>query len=158
MTVLIFALSALLATLCFTVLGAGIRHVPDGEAWVIHRRSRYSRILRPGWRFVWPLLERVVHNAKLINHRVDLPLRNASDPSITGQRATLYYQIIEPERSGARLADIDHVVEEAAREQASALSAAGREIDVLAERLKPLLNLQLGALGLRVTRCQLPGA
>lgn len=154
MTALLLALLAL----ALFILGAiGLRRVPESEAWVVHRFGRYARTLRPGWRFVLPPLERVALKVPLIGHRIDLPLKIETDPRVTGQRATVYYQILEPERSGYRLADLDHVVEEAAREQASALANAGRDLDALADRLKPLLNLQLGSMGLRVTRCQLPG-
>lgn len=138
--------------------GASTRRVPEGQAWVVHRFGRYARTLRPGWNPLAPVVERVTQRVSLINHRIDLPLRSGFDPRATAQRATIYYQIMEPERSGAQLADIDSVVAAAAREQAGALADAGRELDVTAERLKPLLNLQLGGMGLRVIRCQLPGA
>jgi regulator of protease activity HflC (stomatin/prohibitin superfamily) len=156
--------SLLILTLAISILGTAallaccLHRVPEGEAWIVQRRGRFARVLRPGLRFSWPLREKIAQHVKLIGHRVDLPVRNAFDPRATSQRATLYYQILEPERSGAQLADIDSVVAEAAREQAGALVSAGRQPEVLAERLKPLLNLQLGALGLRVTRCQLPGS
>jgi len=148
----------LLATVGLGLVAVIARRVPEGEAWLVHRRGRYARVLRPGWHVIWPGIERVVNHVSLINHRVDLPLRRTPDHNVTAQRATVYFQIVEPERSGAQLADLDHLVEDAAREQAGALSAAGRDLDSLTERLKPLLNLQLNGLGLRVIRCQLPGA
>ncbi len=139
-------------------LALAMHRVPEGEAWIVQRRRRFARVLRPGLRFSWPLLESITQHVSLIGHRIDLPLRNAFDPRVTSERATLYYQILEPERSGAHLEHIDSVVSEAAREQAGALASSVSQPDVLAERLKPLLNLQLSALGLRVTRCQLPGS
>jgi regulator of protease activity HflC (stomatin/prohibitin superfamily) len=156
MSALLIACLAFCAALALVL--AGLRRVPESEAWVVQRFGRYARTLRPGWRYVWPLLERVSQHVALIGHRIDLPLHARGATSATGQRATLYYQILEPERSGSQIADIDHVVEAAAREQADALALAGRDLDTMADRLKPLLNLQLGQLGLRVTRCQLPGA
>lgn len=149
-----------LIALAFLLLlaAASTRRVPEGQAWVVHRFGRYARTLRPGWNPLAPLVERVTQRVNLINHRVDLPLRSGFDPRTTAQRATIYYQILEPERSGAQLADIDNVVAAVAREQACALTQAGRELDAAAERLKPLLNLQLGGMGLRVIRCQMPGA
>ncbi|MGQ0800675.1 MAG: SPFH domain-containing protein [Pseudomarimonas sp.] len=152
-----------LTLFAFTFLGlvgalaSGVHHVPEGEAWIVQRRRRFSRVLRPGLRFCWPLLESITQHVNLIGHRIDLPLRNARDPRVTSERATLYYQILEPERSGAQLENIDSVVSEAAREQAGVLAGSVSQPDLLAERLKPLLNLQLGALGLRITRCQVPG-
>ncbi len=156
MSALLLACLVLCAALALVL--AGLRRVPESEAWVVQRFGRYARTLRPGWRYVWPLVERVSQHVALIGHRIDLPLQSGAAGNVTGQRATLYYQILEPERSGPQIADIDHVVEVAAREQADALARAGRDLDSMADRLKPLLNLQLGELGLRVTRCQLPGA
>jgi regulator of protease activity HflC (stomatin/prohibitin superfamily) len=99
MSALLIACLAFCAALALVL--AGLRRVPESEAWVVQRFGRYARTLRPGWRYVWPLLERVSQHVALIGHRIDLPLHARGATSATGQRATLYYQILEPERSGS---------------------------------------------------------
>lgn len=141
------------AALLFMLLLAGIRRVPEGTALTVSRLGRYARTLEPGLRFVLPGLERASKPVALINHRIQLPLDGGE---ASAKPAAFYYQIIEPKRSGHQLNDIDSVVEREVRQLlgASLVPAAG-DIDALNGRVKQALNAHLGALGLRVTRCQL---
>lgn len=147
-------LASTLALLCVLVL-AGIRRVPEGRAYTVHRFGRYARTLRPGWRFVVPMLEKVSAPVELINHRIELLL--ADLPEASGG-ASLYYQIVEPERSGGMLDEIDAFVRREARsELESLLASAGRDAELVNQRFKQALNLRLSQLGLLVTRCQFGG-
>ncbi len=134
------------------LLLAGVRRVPEGTAFTVHRFGHYARTLAPGLRFALPLVERVSAPVELINHRIQMPI----DASVEGAaRAAFYYQIVEPERSGDQLDDIDRVVEREVRELLdAALASAGRDADAVSGRLKQALNERLATLGLRVTRCQ----
>ncbi|MFA5684446.1 MAG: SPFH domain-containing protein [Lysobacteraceae bacterium] len=136
--------------LLFILALMSVRRVPEGSAFAIHRFGRYARTLSPGLRLMIPLIERVAAQVELINHRIQLPL-DADD----GQRAALYYQIVEPARAGDKLAEIDAVVEREARAQLSSLLAAANDPDAFCPNLKNGLNARLESLGLRVTRCQL---
>jgi regulator of protease activity HflC (stomatin/prohibitin superfamily) len=143
----------LLAAAPMLALLAGLRRVPEGTAFTVHRFGHYARTLAPGLRFALPLIERVSPPVALINHRIQLPLDGVGGAA---QRAAFYYQIVEPERSGDQLDDIDNVVEREVRQMLDVvLDSAGRDVDALNGRLKQALNERLGALGLRVTRCQL---
>ena len=75
----------------------------------------------------------------------------------TSARGAVYYQILEPERAGDALDDVDALVEREARSSLVALASGPvrDEAVALAARLKSDLNQRLGNLGLRVTRCQL---
>jgi regulator of protease activity HflC (stomatin/prohibitin superfamily) len=148
------AAAALLALLALTLAVAlgGLRRVPDGSVHTIHRFGRYVRALGPGLHFSWPLIEQVGHRIDLIGHQVVLPLGADSQ-----RAATVYFQILDPERAGAVLDQIDAMVEREAIRRLRVLSAA-TESGSLAASLKQELNAQLGALGLRITRCQLGGA
>ena len=142
---------ACLPLLAFLLVG--LRRVPEGTAYTVHRFGHYARTLSPGLRFVTPLIERVSSPITLINHRVQLSLEanNAASP-----RAAFYYQILEPARSGDQLDAIDQLVErEVSQLLEAVLAAAGRDVEALNGRVKQALNERLGTLGLRVTRCQL---
>lgn len=138
--------------LIIALLLAGVRRVPEGSAFTVHRFGRYARTLAPGLRFALPLVERVSGPVELINHRIQLPLESGGE----ADGAALFYQIIEPERSGDMLERIDAVVEREARLQLDALLAGvSRDSELLNGRFKQALNERLASLGLRVTRCQL---
>ena len=117
----------------------------------MHRFGRYVRALGPGLHFTWPVIDQIAHRIALIGHQVEL----ASDGRRT---AVVYFQILDPERTGAVLEQIDAMVEREARRRLAQLGDTDGNDSSLAARLKLDLNIQLGALGLRNTRCQLPVA
>lgn len=128
----------------------GLRRIPEGTVCTIHRFGRYVRAIGPGLHFTWPLVDRIAHRVSLVGHQVEL----ATDGRCA---AVVYFQILEPERAGAVLEQIDAMVAGEASRRLRALSASvSAEPGGLAARLKQELNAQLGALGLRITRCQLP--
>jgi regulator of protease activity HflC (stomatin/prohibitin superfamily) len=131
------------------LVAAGLRRVPEGVGLTVHRFGRYVRTLRPGLHFTWPLIDRIGHRVNLIGHQIDMP-------RITGTHcaATVYFQILEPERAGEWLERVDAVVEDEARSHLRQMAGGGGAGPDDA-RLKSDLNARLGELGLRVTRCQL---
>ncbi|MCX7557442.1 SPFH domain-containing protein [Xanthomonadaceae bacterium JHOS43] len=131
---------------------AGMRYVPEDTVLTVHRFGRYVRTLMPGLRFTLPMLDKVVHRVRLVGHQVEVPLQGS-----TAAHADVYYQILEPERTGDALERIDALVERHVRQALSALlpAHAAEDADGLAARLKHDLNDELATLGLHVTRCNL---
>jgi regulator of protease activity HflC (stomatin/prohibitin superfamily) len=137
------------------LLLAGLRRVPEDTVCTVHRFGRYARTLTPGLRFTLPFIDHIAHRVRLVGHQVELAPQ-AIDADVAA-RGAVYYQILEPERAGNVLDDVDALVEREAVSSLIALVAepVRDEAAALALRLKTDLNLRLGALGLRVTRCQL---
>lgn len=130
---------------------AGLRRVPEGRVYTLHRRGRFIRSLPPGLHFTVPWLDQVAHQVELIGHQVAVPT--------AASRAEVFFQILEPARTGAALDDVDRLVEEMAGDRLRALAPIGGALEPgqLALQLKQDLNGRLGALGLHVTRCRLAG-
>lgn len=130
----------------------GLRYVPEDTALTVHRFGRYTRTLTPGLRFTVPVLDRVAHRVRLVGHQVEVPVHGEA-----AARAAVYYQILEPQRAGNALDDVDSLVAQRAREALSSLAASDGDgsTEAIAARLKRELNDGLAALGLRVTRCNL---
>lgn len=133
---------------------AALRRVPDGQVHTVHRFGRYVRALPPGLHLVWPGLDRVAQRVLLIGHHLQLP---ASEFGQCRAGGDLYYQILDPTRTGDALERVDSLVlgeaqallAEVANEGASPAPA------VSAEALKRALNERIDKLGLRVTRFSL---
>lgn len=142
------------------ILGAGLafaslRRIPEDTVCTVHRFGRYVRTLQPGLRLTVPFVDHIAHRVRLVGHRVELlPQALASGTAAGGE---VYYQILEPERAGDALDDVDALVEREACVQLAALARddADAESAALSQRLKSALNTRLGALGLRIIRCQL---
>ncbi len=134
---------------------ASLRRVPEDTVCTVHRHGRYVRTLTPGIRFTLPFVDKIAHRVRLVGHQVELPAQSFG--SETSARGAVYYQILEPERAGDALDDVDALVEREARQCLAAIAAGElpSESTALAGRLKQELNQHLGRLGLRITRCQL---
>lgn len=152
-------MTALLAVMC--ILGAGLayaslRRVPEDMVCTVHRFGHYVRTLTPGVSFTMPFVDHIAARVRLVGHQVDLPSQTFG--AHTAACGAVYYQILEPERAGDALDDVDALVTREACQRLAAMAANDdtvTESNALACQLKSDLNQRLGALGLRVTRCQL---
>ena len=152
-------MSVLLAIL--VALGAGLviaslRRIPEDTVCTVHRFGRYARTLSPGLRFTVPFVDRIAHRVRLVGHQIDLPPQPLDSRTRAG--GAVYYQILEPQRAGEVLDEVDALVAREATAQLAAIAsteAASAEVAVLASQLKTDLNRRLERLGLRVTRCQM---
>lgn len=128
----------------------GLRRVPDGTVLTLHRRGHYLRTLQPGLRLTLPFFDRVGQQVPLVGHHLEFGIENRA-------QAELYFQILEPERTGAALDQVDAVVTQTARERLVGLvgGASDAETAGLCERLKTEMNTALSAIGVHVTRCRL---
>lgn len=156
MNALLIVMFALGAGLAF----ASLRRIPEDTVCTVHRFGHYVRTLTPGFRFTLPFVDRIAHRVRLIGHQVDLPPQTFG--AHIAARGAVYYQILEPERAGDALDDVDALVEREACQGLAAIAAndetmerVNAEPGALAGRLKSDLNQRLGSLGLRITRCQL---
>lgn len=146
--------SALTASLCFALSLAALRRVPQGEVHTVHRFGRYVRTLAPGFHLVWPVVDRVAARVLLIGHHLQLPAR-AHGPMQAG--GDLYYQILDPARTGDALERVDSLVldEAAAVLEEVANQGAQPEAAYSAETFKKALNERMSGRGLRIIRCSL---
>lgn len=144
-------LSAMLL-LSLGLLLTGMRYVPEDTALTIRRFGRYARTLLPGFRYTFPLLDQVAHRVRLVGHQVMVPMHGDA-----ATHASVYYQILEPERTGDALENVDALVGRQVSRALYALSQSQHpdNLENLALQLKHDLNHDLAALGLHVTRCNL---
>jgi regulator of protease activity HflC (stomatin/prohibitin superfamily) len=152
MTVLLLVMFALGAGLA----AASLRRVPEDTVCTVHRFGRYVRTLTPGLSFTVPFVDRIAHRVRLVGHQVDLPPQRVDAHTHAG--GAVYYQILEPERAGQALDEVDALVVREASAHLAALAdneSAQPEVMALSSQLKTELNRRLGSLGLRVTRCQM---
>lgn len=132
------ALLVLAAVLLVLALAAtGLRRVPAQRAATVRRFGRYRRTLGPGWHWLLPI-ERTGKPVELLNHH----LRVQRD----GRAAELYFQVLEPEKAGETIENVDEFVAQKAREAVDACTTSEFKFD---------LNRLVAPKGLRVVRCAL---
>ena len=118
---------------------AGWRRVPAGCVATLQRGGRYRRPLDPGWHWVVPGFESLGSPVPLIGHRLDV--------RTTASQAALHFQILEPERAGATLDQVDAWMGAQARDTLRCLPDAAPDL------IKTELNRRVAGHGLRVVRC-----
>ncbi len=147
-------LLAPLALVAFLAL-VSLRRVPQDQAYTVHRFGRYSRSLGPGFHMVIPVVERIGHRVELIGHRVQLHAERGA----VQRDAAVFYQILQPERTGACLDAVDDYVKQEADAVFAEVVTGEPDSGIgFVERLQVELNRRLSPQGLRVTRCRLQAA
>ncbi len=151
MTVLIAVMCVLSAGLAY----ASLRRIPEDMVCTVHRFGHYVRTLTPGVRFTLPFVDHIAARVRLVGHQINLTPQSFG--ANTAARGAVYYQILDPERAGDALDDVDALVEREACQRLAAMAAndATTESNELSRQLESDLNQRLGSLGLRITRCQL---
>ena len=132
----------LLSLLVPAMVLVGLRHVSNHRVLTLSRFGHFRRTLGPGWHWVIPGIERLGPEVGLIGHHLYVPA------TASGGEVELYYQILEPEKAGEQLNEIDAWVIAQTRDVLRQASACG-------EQVKAELNRRIGRLGLRVIRCSL---
>ncbi len=102
-------LLALFIVLC---IYKGVVIVSQSEKHVVERFGRLRAVLGPGINFIVPFLDRVAHRISILERQ----LPNASQDAITADNVlvqvetSVFYRIIEPERTVYRIRDVDAAI------------------------------------------------
>lgn len=153
-------MTSLLILLPLALSLLALRRVPAGQVHSVYRGGRVVRLLQPGLRLVWPLLEQVRHridlSGQVLRFEESLP---QDGNALRDVRGTVYWQVLEPARADAVIERVDqlirHSARDALREECVRRMAAPRE---LGQHLKQLLNAVLRERGMLVTRVELENA
>lgn len=90
----------------------GVRIVPQSQKFVVERFGRLKSVLGPGINFIVPFLDRVAHRVSILERQ----LPNASQDAITSDNVlvqvetSVFYRILEPERTVYRIRDVDAAI------------------------------------------------
>lgn len=142
---------ALLFLIAFSALtlGMSVKRIPEGQVYTLRRMGHATpRLLRPGTHWIWPVLEHVTHRISLAGHT----LRMDADGDVP--HATVFWQVLEPERADAVIEQAESMIREHVRRTGPLLLAvadAGTPDAVLKQRL----NDALAEHGILVTRVRL---
>lgn len=145
---------ALISLLCAIALLAGvsIKRIPEGHVYTLHRLGRAQlRLLMPGTHLVLPLIERVRHKISLTGRT----LRLESIEGQPGARATVYWQVLDPERADAVIENADALIREQLQLALAATCPAEESEPARNARLKQTINSELRARGMLATRVDL---
>ena len=102
----------LIAAFLILAVFMGVRIVPQSEKFVVERFGRLRAVLGPGINLIVPFIDRVAHRISILERQ----LPNASQDAITADNVlvkvetSVFYRILEPEKTVYRIRDIDGAV------------------------------------------------
>jgi regulator of protease activity HflC (stomatin/prohibitin superfamily) len=106
------AVFLLLFVFLVVVVLAGVRIVPQSEKHVVERFGRLRSVLGPGINFIVPFLDRVAHKISILERQLPTNSQDAitSDNVLVQVESSVFYRIIEPEKTVYRIRDIDAAI------------------------------------------------
>ncbi|KJZ21096.1 SPFH domain-containing protein [Loktanella sp. S4079] len=105
-------LLSLLALFVIVCILAGVRIVPQSQKYVVERLGRLRSVLGPGINFIVPFLDRVRHKVSILERQLPASTQDAitSDNVLVQVETSVFYRIIEPEKTVYRIRDVDGAI------------------------------------------------
>ncbi|MDJ0994978.1 MAG: SPFH domain-containing protein [Dinoroseobacter sp.] len=153
----------LLAGLVILSLFLGIRIVPQSEKHVVERFGRLKSVLGPGINFIVPFLDRVAHKVSILERQLPNQTQDAitSDNVLVQIDTSVFYRILEPERTVYRIRDVDGAILTTVAGIVRAeigkmeLDEVQANRNVLIDRIKESVADAVDSWGIEVTRAEI---
>jgi len=106
------AFTLALAAFIILCLFLAIRIVPQSEKHVVERFGRLKLVLGPGINFIVPFLDKVAHKVSILERQLPEQSQDAitADNVLLQVQTSIFYRIIEPERTVYRIRDVDGAI------------------------------------------------
>jgi regulator of protease activity HflC (stomatin/prohibitin superfamily) len=90
----------------------GVRIVPQSEKHVVERFGRLRAVLGPGINLIVPFIDRVAHRVSILERQLPNATQDAitSDNALVKVETSVFYRILEPEKTVYRIRDVDGAV------------------------------------------------
>ena len=101
-----------LAAFVIITIMLAVRIVPQSEKHVVERFGRLHSVLGPGINFIVPFLDRVRHKISVLERQLPTNSQDAitSDNVLVQVETSVFYRIIEPEKTVYRIRDVDGAI------------------------------------------------
>ncbi|MEO0936917.1 MAG: SPFH domain-containing protein [Pseudomonadota bacterium] len=106
------AVYLLLALLLFVLVIRSVKIVPQSEKFVVERFGRLRAVLGPGINMIVPFIDRVAHRVSILERQLPNHSQDAitKDNVLVQVETSVFYRIIEPERTVYRIRDVDGAI------------------------------------------------
>jgi regulator of protease activity HflC (stomatin/prohibitin superfamily) len=94
-------LAIALVIFVLTILGQGVRQVPQGFKWVVQRLGKYHSSLNPGLNIIIPFFDKVAFKVTTKDIVLDIPSQEVitKDNAVLITNAVAYINIVSPEKA-----------------------------------------------------------
>jgi len=100
------------AILLFVIVLRAVKIVPQSEKFVVERFGRLRAVLGPGINLIVPFIDRVAHQVSILERQLPNHSQDAitKDNVLVQVETSVFYRIIEPERTVYRIRDVDGAI------------------------------------------------
>lgn len=103
-----------LAILAFAVvmIFMMVKSVPQGEEWTVERFGRYTRTLKPGLRFLIPLMDKVGSRINMMETVLDIEQQEVitRDNAIVVADAVAFYQVVDAAQAAYEVRNLERAL------------------------------------------------
>ncbi|WP_158968517.1 SPFH domain-containing protein [Chachezhania sediminis] len=98
--------------LVVVVIFRGVKIVPQSEKYVVERFGRLHSVLGPGINVIVPFIDYVAHRISILERQLPTMSQDAitSDNVLVEVESSVFYRIIEPEKTVYRIRDVDAAI------------------------------------------------
>ncbi len=102
----------LLAALVIILIVKSVKIVPQSEQHVVERFGRLRAVLGPGINMIVPFIDRIAHKISILERQLPTASQDAitRDNVLTQVDTSVFYRIIEPEKTVYRIRDVDSAI------------------------------------------------
>ena len=85
-----------------------VKSVPQGEEWTVERFGRYTRTLKPGLRFLIPIMDKVGAKINMMETVLDIPSQEVitRDNAMVVTDAVTFYQVVDASAAAYEVRDL----------------------------------------------------
>jgi len=89
-----------------------VKSVPQGENWTVERFGRYTRTLKPGLRFLIPIMDKVGARINMMETVLDIASQEVitRDNAMVVADAVTFYQVVDAARAAYEVRNLEHAL------------------------------------------------
>ncbi|TWT10165.1 SPFH domain-containing protein [Reyranella sp. CPCC 100927] len=158
---LVFAVLAVVVAI--VLLFQGVRTVPQGWEWTVEKFGQYTRVLKPGLNFMFPIVERVGARINMQESVLDIPQQQVitKDNAIVSVDGVAFYQVVDARAAAYEVRNLVQAITNLALTNIRNVMGSLALDDVLSkrneinDRLLSVIDHATNAWGIKVLRIEL---
>jgi len=89
-----------------------VKTIPQGEEWTVERFGRYTRTLKPGLRFLIPVMDKIGAKVNMMETVLDIDSQEVitKDNAMVMTDAVTFYQVVDAARSAYEVRDMERAL------------------------------------------------